>query len=473
MLRDFRYGARLLWQARSFSAVALLALALGSGATTAMFSVVDAVLLKPLPFRDPERLLVIYEKNPAQNKFKLFVAPANYFAWRDCGSLQAEAAVQRGGHINLTGGPNGYLEPEELQLERASATLFPLLGVQPAVGRLFTAEEDQPGRANVALLSHRLWQRRFGADLAIAGKTIRLRDQSYTVAGVMPAGFSVLDTNVDLWLPLGLNPADPRTGSARMLTVVARLRPGVNAAGARRELDAVGERQEQANPALNKGWRPSVFALQDELVGDVKRPLEVLTAAVGFLLLMACVNVANLLLARAGGRRREIAVRTALGAGRGRVVRQLLAESVLLSVAGAALGLLLAAGCMLLARQLGPATIPRLAEARLNGRVFVFALATSIATGLLFGIAPALQASGTNLNEALTEGGRGGTLGRRSRILRAALVISEVALAVIVLIGAGLLIRSFVRLRSVDPGFRAENLLTFRVPMPGGRGPAV
>jgi len=470
--RDLRLGVRLLWKAPGFSAVALAALALGMGATSAIFSVVDAVLLKPLPFRDPQRLLVLWERNSAQDLEKMFVAPGNFLEWRNQSrALESLAAIQDV-HINLTGGPNGHIDPEELMAERVSASLFPLLGVQPVVGRAFLSEEDQPGRTNYALLSHALWQRRFGGDLSIAGKAIRLRDQSYTVVGVLPAGFSVLGSAVDVWIPLGLDPHDSRTAGMHFLTVIARLKPGVKMDRAQTEMDVIGSRLEQANPALDRGWRPSLFPLREELVGHVQQALLVLMAAVGFLLLMACVNVANLMLARGAARQKEIAIRTALGAGRGRIVAQLLSESVLLALAGGALGVVVARGVVALVARLGPASIPRLAEAGIDARLFLFALGVSLATGILFGIAPAIACTGGNLNAALRESSRGGTTGRSGRMVRNSLVVAEVALAVVVLIGAGLLIRSFVRLRSADPGFQPAGLLTLRLPLAGGRNAA-
>jgi putative ABC transport system permease protein len=344
---------------------------------------------------------------------------------------------------------------------------LPLLGVQPIVGRLFSPQEDQPGRTDFALLSYNLW-RRFGADRAIAGKTVSLNDRSYTVVGVMPPGFRVMASPADLWIPLGMDTGDTRVNHTRFLVVIAAMRPGVTVEQVSAEMDALGDRLEQADPVLNRGWRPSVFPLRDELAGPVEKPLEVLMGAVGFLLLMACVNVANLLLSRASTRRREIAVRMALGAGRGRIVRQLLAESLLLSLAGGALGLLLAWGAIALVRHLGPASMPRLAEASLDWRLFLFALGISVVTGLLFGLAPALQGSDAKLSTALVEDG-GRTAARSGRMLRNALVAVEVALAVLVLIGASLLIRSFARLRSVDLGFQPNGLLTLRLPLAGER----
>jgi len=467
--RDLRYGARLLWNAPAFSLVSLVTLGLGMGASTAIFSVVDAVLLKPLPFRDPRGLLVIWEKHPVENKFKLFVAAPNVRDWQQQSrTLEAIAAVMAG-RINLIGGPNGRIDPEEVRIERVTANLFPLLGVQAVLGRTFRPEEDQPGRTDYVLVSHRIWERRFGSDPAIPGKAILLGARPYTVVGVLPAGFSVKDPEVDLWLPLGLNPSM----GGRSLMVVARMKPGVAIQQARTEMEAIGDRLEKSNPAQNTGWRPSPFPMQDELVGNVRPALLVLMAAVGFLLLMACANVANLLLTRGAIRRREMAVRTALGATRGRLAFQLLAESVKLSLAGGMVGLLLARAGMLLLARLGPESIPRLAEARLDMRLFLFAMSVSVVTGALFGIAPALQISGIRLHQVLAEGGRSGTAGRGGRMVRNALVVVEVALAVVVLIGAGLLIRSFQRLRSADAGFQPSGLLTFRLPLAGGRNMAL
>lgn len=470
--RDLRYGARLLRNSPGFSILAMAALALGMGATTAIFSVVYAVLLRPLPFRAPERLLVIWQKNPALNKYKLFVPPVNFLEWRKQSREMEGMAAFQDLRLTLTGGPNGHFDPEELKCQRVTADLFPLLGVQPVLGRTFRAEEDQPGHTNFVLVSHSLWQRRLGGDPAIAGKALRLRDQTYTVVGVLPAGFSLIARDVDLWIPLGLSPNDPRSSYSPFLTVIGRLRPAVTEDGARVEMETIGSRLEQAYPELNKGWRPSIFGLERELTGSVRQALWVLLGAVGFLLLMACVNVANLLLARGTVRRKEVAVRMALGAGRGRIVTQLLSESMILSLGGGILGMLLATGGVALMARLGQTSIPRLAEARVDANLFLFALSISVATGILFGIAPAWLTSGTHLNEGLLEEGRSGTSGRSSRFLRNSLVVVEVALAVLVLIGAGLLLRSFARLRAVDPGFRPSGLLTARIPMAGGRNSA-
>jgi len=463
--RDLRHGVRLFWKSPGVTLVSLVALALGMGAATAIFSVADAVLLKPLGFREPERLLVVWEKNPAQNKFRMFAAAGNFLEWRSQSRVLESIGAFQDVHVNLSGGPNGSIDPEELAAQRVSAGLFPLLGVQPLVGRGFSPEEEESGRANFALLSYSLWQRRFAGNRSIAGQTIRLRGQSYTVVGVLPPGVQILDRAADVWIPLDLDSNDARTLRSRFLTVIGRLRPGATLRQAQAELDTIGGRLELADPALNRGWRPNLIPMREELTGSVRQPLLILMGAVSFLLLIACVNVANLLLARGAARGKELAVRAALGARRSRIVFQLLAESLALAAAGGILGLALAWGGVGLLTRLGAAAIPRLAGARLDWRVFLFALAVSALTGMLFGLAPALQLSAANPQAALMESGRGSTAARSSRLLRNGLVVSEIALALLVLIGAGLLMRSFVRLRAVDPGFQPANLLTLRLPL--------
>jgi putative ABC transport system permease protein len=472
VFHDLRYGARLLWKAPGFTAVALATLALGIGAVTAIFSVVDAALLKPLPFRDAERLLAVWESNPTVNKEPMFVAPFNFAEWqRQNRTLEGMAAI-RDIHVNLTGGPAGRVNPEELLAERVSAGLFPLLGVKMALGRAFTAEEDRPGRANYALISHSLWRRRFGADPGVAGESIRLGGQGYTVLGVLPAGFAVFEPEIDVWLPLALNPEDARSANNRFLTVVARLKPGVSLERARAEMETVGGRLETAHAALDRGWRPALVPLREELAGHAQRALLTLLAAVGFLLLMACANVANLLLERGAGRKKEIAVRVALGASGGRIAGQFILESLLLSLAGGALGVGFASLAVAALARFGPPNVPGLARATVDARMLLFTLGCSLACGLLFGAVPAMQAFSANLSASLGEGGRGGSMGRAGRAVRSGLVVAEMALAVVVLIGAGLLMRSFVRLRSVDPGFRPAGLLTFRLSNLGGPGAA-
>ena len=461
---DIRYGARLLRKAPGFTAIALVALALGIGATTAIFSVVDAVLLQPLPFRDSSRLLAMWEMDPALQRDRNFVAPVNYLEWRRlCRSVESMAAIHDV-HANITGGAG---EPEEVKVERVTASLFPLLGVQPALGRFFLPAEDQPGRGNLAVISYSLWQRRFGGDPAVTGKSLRVRDLVCAILGVMPPGFAVLEPGVDVWIPLELAPQDP-SNNGRYLTVIGRMRDGATLAGVRREMAAIGARLERALPAVNLGWRPSIYSLRDELVYDVRRPLLVLLGACGLLLAMSCVNVANLLLVRGSTRRKELAVRSALGAPRARLMTQLLSESLLLALGGGLLGLLLGAAAVTLVTRYGPADVPRLSQAGFNPRLFLFALSVSALSGILSGISPALQASRTNLVAVLNEGGRAGTSGRASRALRQSLVVVEIALALVVLVGAGLLVRSFVRLRSANPGFDPAGVLTLRMPLGGG-----
>jgi putative ABC transport system permease protein len=470
--QDLRQGVRSLTRAPSVAIVGLLALALGTGAGTAIFSVVDAALWKPLPYRDPTRLVVMWEESPALETGRMFVAPANLPAWQQNRSFDGMAAAVDL-RVNLTAGPNGHIEPEELRAERISAGMFPMLGVQPSIGRAFREDEDRPGHTGFVLLSHGLWQRRFGGDKAILGKTIRLREESCQVVGVLPAGFSVLDPLTDVWLPLGMDPYDPHSATARMLTVVARLKPGVDLAEARSEMAGIGALLERSNPALNSGWRPAIHTFREGLVGNSEKALDVVMAAVGLLILMACANVANLLLARGAARQKEFALRMALGASRGRIVAQLLSESAILSLAGGAAGLVF--GRLLLAwlSRLGANSIPRIAEARFDVRLFVFAVGLSLASGLLFGAVPAIHGSAARLSAALGEQGRGGTAARSSRLLRNLLVVAEVSLAVVVLIGAGLLVRSFARLRATDPGFQPDSALTFGLPMGGGRNSAL
>ncbi|MFY9726461.1 MAG: ABC transporter permease [Bryobacteraceae bacterium] len=472
LVQDLRHGVRLWWKARGLAALALVALALGIGATTAIFSVVNAVLLQPLPFRDDGRLLAIFEKNVPQRKSDLYVAGINFDEWRRrCHTVAAMAAISDV-HATLTGGPNGHMDAEELKAERVSASLFPMLGVQAVLGRTFLPSEDKPAPTNVALIGYQLWQRRFGADPSIPGKSIRLRGQSYTVVGVLPPGFSVLEPGVDVWVPLNLDVNDPRQAAGSFLTVIARLKPGVTYQQVVAEFASLGDSLERAYPAIDSGFRADVRPLVEQIVGKTRQSLLVLLAAVGLLLAIACANVANLLLARGATRRKEIAVRAALGASRLRITLQLLSESVLLALAGGALGVVLAAGAVSLVVRLGPANIPRLTQIHADWRLLLFAVVLSCLTGIVFGMAPALQVTSGNLNQALVEGGRGGTVGRSSRMLRSGLVVLEIALALVVLIGAGLLARSFNRLRSVSPGFDPSNLLTMRLPLSGGRNAA-
>jgi predicted permease len=458
--KDIRYGARTLRRQPGFASVAVLTLALGLGANTAIFSVVNAVVLRPLPYAEPEQLVRLYEKRPKLGRTRNVVSAPDFMDWRAQGRTFDSMAAYNGWSASLTG--DG--DPRQITGALASADLFRVLRAEPALGRAFSAEEDRPGAPRVVVIADGLWRRRFGADPSAVGKTVTLNGEGYTVVGVMPAGFQFPDAETEVWSPLALDPQDQSSRGSHYLSVVARLKPGVTLSQAQAEMDAIAGRLEQQYQ-VNTGHGVNVFALHDEVVGGVRRSLFVLLGAVCFVLLIACANVASLLLARGAARQAEIAVRTALGASRWRVVRQLLAESLLLFVCGGGLGLLLAVWGVDLFVALSPAEMPRVHEIRGDAWVFGFAFLVSLVTGLAFGLLPALQASKPDLHGALKEGGRNRAGGRRSRV-RALLVVAEVASAMILLVGAGLLLKSFVRLRQVSPGFDTSNLLTMQLSLP-------
>jgi predicted permease len=456
--QDLRYGVRMLFKQPSFTLIAVLTLALGIGANTATFSIVNAVLLRPFPYQTPERLVILRErvsKTPPGSGFS--PSYPNFADWRDQNTVCSSMAAVRGESMNLSGAG----EAERLQGRLVSAEFLSTLGIKPLLGRDFLAEEDRPGSTPTVILSYGFWQRRFGADPSIIGKQLTLNNQSFTVVGVTPPNFQFQE-EADVTVPIGLQAERFRLrGIDPGTDVVARLKPGVSEQQAETELNLIAARLEQQYPESNKGRRVVLTPLHERFVGDVRQTLLILLGAVGLVLLIACANVANLLLVRASTRRREMAVRVALGAARSRIVRQLLTESVLLAALGAALGILLALwGTSLIARHL-PDGIPRLQEAQVDAPVLVFTLAVSLLTGLLFGLAPALQAARPNLTEELKEGERGSS-GRRQR-LRSVLVVGEVALTLTLLVGAGLLVQSFRRVLEVDPGFEAQNLLTMQV----------
>ncbi|HEX8072779.1 MAG TPA: ABC transporter permease [Pyrinomonadaceae bacterium] len=457
--QDVRYGLRTLRKSPGFTAVAVLTLALGIGANTAIFSVVNAVVLRPLPYSEPERLVVPWGEK-ASLEHHTVVSYPDFADWRaQTQTLEGVAAYNQGGTLlwNDTG------EPEPIRGASVSADLFPLLRVRPHLGRAFTNEEDRAGAAPTVVLGYDLWQRRFNADPRIVGRQIRLGSAGATVVGVLPPGFRfpVPAQKTEFLRPLAvaLGERTTRRGSYS-LRVVARLKPGVAAGQAEAEMRAIGARLEQQYP--DEGFRlgARLVPLYEEVVGGVRSSLLVLLGAVGFVLLIACANVANLLLARAAGRYKEIAVRTALGASRGRVVRQLLTESVLLSVVGGVLGLLLALWGVDLLVAASPLDIPRLKDVGLDTNVLLFTAGVCVLTGLLFGLAPALQATKVDVQAALKEGTRGATGGAARGRTRGLLVVTEVALSLVLLVGAGLLGRSFMRLREVNPGFEPQNVLT-------------
>jgi putative ABC transport system permease protein len=453
--QDLRFGVRMLLKHPGFTLIAVLTLALGIGANTSIFSIVNAVLLRPFPYQAPERLVIVQERESGGGFSPSY---PNFVDWRAQNTAFASiAAVRQNESFNLTGAG----EPERLQGQLVSAEFFSMLGIKPLVGRDFLPEEDRAGATPAVILSYGFWQRRFGNDPGIIGQQLTLNDQSYTVVGITPPDFQY-GLEADVTVPFGLQTQRfSRRGADPGTDVVARLKPHVSQQQGEADLNMVAARLEQQYPATNKGRRVLLTPLHESFVGDVRRPLLILLGAVGLVLLIACANVANLLLVRASARQKEMAVRVALGASRATLVRQLLTESVLLAASGAALGILLAFwGTSFIAAQL-PNGIPRLQEANVDARVSVFTLAVSLLTGLLFGLAPALQASRPNLTEGLKEGERGSS-GRRQR-LRSVLVVGEVALTLTLLVGAGLLIQSFRRVLEVNPGFKPQNLLTMQV----------
>jgi predicted permease len=460
--QDLRFGVRQLLNKPGFTAIAVLSLALGIGANTAIFSLVDAVLLRPLPFHEPERLVMVWEDATRVGFPRNTPAPANYADWKAQNQVFEDMAAINWGNYALT--DEG--EPEKIESQGVTANFFGLLGVQPILGRTFTKEEDQPGANRVVLVSYGLWQRHFGGDPALVGKEILLDGRKHNVLGVMPPGFQFLGKDTGLWLPIAFSPQDLANRGGHYLTVVARMKPGVSLAQARANIATVTKRINQEHPMHGFELGSVVISLREQLAGDVRPALLVLLVAVGFVLLIACANIANLLLARGAARYREIAVRTALGAGRGRIVRQLLTESVLLAVAGGVTGLFFAWLSFSFLKQIIPDSMALNAGVRIDIRLFSFTLLLSLLTGVIFGLVPALQAAKVDLNEALKQsGGRTGT-GTGHRRLRSALVVIEIALALVLLVGAGLLIQTFLKLRALDIGVNPENVLTLRTSLP-------
>ena len=459
MLNDLRYGFRMIIKHRMVTCVAVLALGLGIGANTAIFSIINAVVLRPLPYRDPGRLMTILHEgsNP--------VAPANYFDLAEQSRSFEGIAAAQWWEPNLTGRD----QPEHLRGLKLTAQMFQLLGVNPAVGRTFNPDEDQPGRDRVVVLSNQLWQRRFGGESGVVGQQVTFDGESYTIIGVMPPNFQFAPfwaTNAELWSPLNLAPrANDRGGQS--LRLFARLKPDVTRSSAQADVTTIFRRLEQEHPEANKGLTLAVEPLHEKVVGKTRPALMILFGAVCFVLLIACANVANLMMGRATSRQKEIAVRTALGASSARIARQLLIESVMIALAGGALGLLLSMAGMKVLLSFGPSSLPRLQTIGLDLRVLAFTLGLSVATGLLFGLAPILQTRKWNWTRSLKEPTRSSSAGRSRVNARRLLVISEVALALMLLIGGALMVRSFGRLRAVDAGFTPDRLLTMTVSLAG------
>jgi putative ABC transport system permease protein len=466
LLQDIRYAARTLLKSPAFTATAVLTLALGIGANTAIFSVVEGVLLRSLPYRAPGQLVMAWENHPQEGAPRSPFSPANYADLRaQTGSFESFGAIYPYSTVNLT----GLGEPEELRLLRVDAGLFPTLGVGARLGRTLVAEDDRPGGPNVVVISDGFWRSRFGADTGAVGRSVTLGGEPYTIVGVMPPGFALPTWSGDLIAPLGLDEQTAQLRAVRFLTLVGRLKPGVTLPQVTGELATIAGRIAAAHPETNAGVGITVLPVQQAVVGDVRPALLVLLGAVAFVLLIACANVANLLLARAAGRGREMAVRVALGAGRRRIVRQLLTESILLAALGALGGIALAAWGIEWLRQVGAVDVPRIAETGLRWPVLLFAGATALATGVAVGVVPALHAIRPQLSGALNEGARGSSSGPERRRARSVLLVSQVAMVLVLLIGAGLMLRTLRRLLAVNPGVQVDRAVTLGVRVGGPR----
>ena len=459
--QDIRYGLRILGKNPGFTAIAVIALALGIGANSAIFSVVNAILLKPLPYKNPDQLVMIWENATHLGFPKDTPPPANFLDWRQQSTVFESMAAFAERSFNLT----GVGEPERLDGRRVSANLFDLLGVRPIVGRTFVAEEDKAG-TKVALLNESLWKRRFGSDPSVIGRALNLNGEVYTVLGVLPHTVRLPaagNWRDQVWVPLAFSAEEAANRGSHYLEVIARMNPGVTLPKAQVEMDTIAARLAQQYPDYNARRGAVVGPLHEEIVGNMKSALLILLGAVAFVLLIACANVANLLLARAAVRQKEIALRLALGADRARLTKQLLVESVLLSLVGGVVGLGLAYYGLDVLTRFIPPEIAHADTITIDAKVLLFTLAVAVVTGLIFGLAPATQASHFNLNETLKEGGRDSSAGVGGKRLRNSLVIVEVATSFILLIGAGLLINSFLHLRNLDPGFRPDHLLALNV----------
>ena len=459
LLQDLRFAFRLLAKSPGFTAIAILTLALGIGANTAIFSVVNGVLLRPLSFRDPSQLVIVAEKSPFPT---ISTSYQNFVDWRDQSRSFESMEGTRSTGLSVTGAG----DPELLTARMATAGLFRLLGVEAREGRTFLPEEDKAGSAPVVLLTYGLWHRRFGGSREIIGKPITLDSRPYTVVGVLPPGFQLLQP-ADVFVPFvpwAVTLPDDRNWHPGIIAV-ARLKPGVSREQARTEMVGITKRLELQYPDYNTGTSADVVGLQEQLVQNVRPALILLLGAVSLVLLIACVNVANLLLARASSRGREVAIRTAMGAGRGRVVRQLLTESILLSLGGGLLGIFFAWASLGPLLKISAGSVPQVVPIELDRSVLVFTFIVSLITGLFFGLVPALRTAKLDLRETLNEGSRGSTSGPGHHRLRGVLVASEIALAVLLLVGSGLLLRSFSRLQDVPPGFQADHLLVADIPL--------
>ncbi|HCX30991.1 MAG TPA: hypothetical protein DHU55_14675, partial [Blastocatellia bacterium] len=472
--QDIRYGLKVMRKNPGFIAIAVFALALGVGANTAIFSVVNAILLHPINYGNPDQLMMVWEKSAKRGFGQIPTSLPNFVDLRTDNKSLEDLGAFADSNFNLTGGD----QPERVIGVRVTASLLSLVGIKPLRGRLFLSGEDQPQATRVLILSHHLWQRSFGANPNIVGQNVALNGDSYTVVGIMPSDFKFPPSfsatvassqyampNADLWVPLTTD-AVPTARDIRTLFMIGRLKPGVTPAAAQSEMNVIASRLQKEYPATDADMQVDVIPLRQQITGDIHLALIVLFGAVGCVLLIACANVANLLLAKASGRQKEVAIRTALGATRRRIIRQLLTEGMLLGLAGGVLGSLLA---IVVLRQLvifSPANVSIPDNIGIDWQVLAFTLLLSLFTSFIFGLAPALQASKLDLNETLKEGGRGNSGGSKQNRLRSLLVITEVALALVLLIASGLMIKSFLRLQNVNPGFNPENLITLEIQLP-------
>lgn len=465
--RDLRHALRSMRRSFSFTVMVTLCLALGIGANSAIFSIVDAVLLRPLPYANPEGLVFLPDvhQGPDEKPDEFPVSPSNYVAWKERSrSFEAvEAMMVRSFNMTTDG------EPQRIEGAAVSAGLFPMLGVKPIQGRTFQLEDDEPGKDTVVVLSHNLWTQ-LGGDPKMVGQQLRLDGQSYTVLGVLPAGYHLIE-DADLWVPLAINAGNMPRKMSHYLWVLGRLKPGVSVESAQQEMNAVAHTLEEETPDLNAGWSVTVKTLREHLVGDVRKGVLVLMAAVGFLLLIACVNVANLLLARSTELSNQLALRAALGADRKQVVQQVLIESVTLAVAGGVLGFLLAMVGVRPLLALSPVGHEVFRNVHIDAKVLGFTLLLSVLTGLAFGLIPAFRAARPNLYKLLQSSGRRSTDTGGGRRFQSFLVVVEIALALVLLVGAGLMIKSFRHLQQIDPGFNSENLLTLEMAIPKTKYP--
>jgi putative ABC transport system permease protein len=467
LLQDVRYALRMLRKNPSFTVIAAITLAMGIGVNTSIFSVADAILWKPVPLPEIDRITMVFEQyNKHKDEWNI-IAPATYLDWKSQNTVFERMCFYRWGNANLTSATG---DPERVQSFLVSADFFDALGVKAAFGRTFRPEEDQPGRDDVAVMGYGLWVRRFAADAGIIGSAVQLDGRTYKVIGVMPKDF-VFPMTAELWMPLAFTPQDRNQRQARMLFPVARLKPGVTESQARTEMERIALRLQQQYPNSNKNWGATLIPLHKFMIGEMAEQYTfILLGAVCFLLLIACANVANLQFARATGRMREVAVRTALGASRWSIIRYLLTESVLISLLGAILGLAIAFWGVDLIRGSMPPDVMRFIlgwkEIRVDARALSYTLALSVLAGIISGLAPALQSSRPNLNEALREGDRGSSTGRARSTLRNALVAVEIALAMVLVVGAGLMVKSFTNSIGIEKFMRPATLLTMRISLP-------